>query len=336
MMSEASRIEAAFGLGIAVLGALFTPRALAAAESDPVSRTTFFTGIELDTEESRRFDVGMEALRGPTRFAFQGSRSDAELGATGYASTFARADLSREIGRYGLGGGLLYLSDEDVVDTLGVNALAFADLSDTRLSAQLDYRSSDLGDSPFTVNGTELGVPLLGNVSGTAACSVDSVGYGLGLRVLRGRASFHGWATLYDYSSYECAATVESVAPGNPSSPRGAILVRRPRLARQLAADVIGRRTGSSARLAPRDATLLESAFTLGASYTLGPRTTLGLEVYRDTEEFAAVESSTLLGYVDLQLTRTAGIEVMLGTTDTDLLDGSVFAGVRLSVSLGR
>lgn len=333
-MREASCLKAAVGLGIVMLGALFAPRALLAAESGSASLTTFFTGVELDTEDGRRFDLGMNLARGRTTFALEGSRSDAHLGATDYASTFARADLTRELGRYGLGGGFLRIEDEDVVDTTGVNGLAFADFSDTRLSAQLDYRVSDFADSPFTVSGAELGVPALGTVSGTAACSVDSFGYGLGLRVLRGRASFHGWASVYDYSSYECAASVTSVAPGDPNSPRGAILVRRPRLARQLASSVIGRRSGYSATLAPRDATLLESAFTLGGSYALGPRTTVGLEVYRDTEEFTPVESSTLLAYVEVQFARTAAIELTLGTTDTDLLDESAFAGVRVSASL--
>jgi hypothetical protein len=336
MMRKASGIRAGFGLGIVLLSALFAPRAPQAAESDPSSRATFFTGFELDTEDGRRFDLGMELMSGPTTFAVEGSRSDARVDDADYASTFARADIAREIGRYGIGGGLLHLSDDGVVDTLGVNAMASMDLAATRLSAQLDYRGADFADSPFTVGGAELGVPVLGNVSGTASCSVDSLGYGLGLRVLRGRAAFHGRAMLYDYSAYECSASVDTVLPGNPNSPRGAILVRRPRLARQLAADVIGRRSGYSATLAPRDATLLESAFTLGGSYALGPRATIGLEVYRDTEEFTPVESSTLLGYMSLQLSRTAGVEITLGTTDTDLLDESVFAGVRLSVSLGR
>lgn len=327
-------MKASVGLGFAALAALVAPRVLPAAESGSASHTTFFTGVELDTEEGQRFDLGLNLARGPTAFALEGSRSEADLGDIDYASTFVRADLTREIGRYGLGGGLLHIQDEDIVDTTGANALAFADFANLRLSAQLDYRTSDFADSPFTVSGAELGVPVLGTVSGTAACSVDSFGYGLGLRVLRGRASFHGWATGYDYSSYECAATVTSVAPGDPNSPRGAILVRRPRLARQLASSIISRRSGYSGTLAPRDATLLESAFTLGASYTLGPRTTLGLEVYRDTEEFAPIESSTLLGYLDLQVSRAAALEFTLGTTDTELLDESAFAGVRVSASL--
>ena len=334
-----SHTRVAFGLCGLVLSAALVPRSLHAADDGDGGRphATFFTGVGLDNEDSRRFDLGMKLRsRRETTFELVGSRSDAEFDAESFYSTVVRADLSHDFGRFGLGGGVLHIRDEEVVETLGWSGSGALDFSDARVTGRLEYRSSDFADSPFTASGADLGLPALQSVSGTAACSIASFGYRLGLNVFRGRASFYGSGAVFDYSSYECAADVQTLTPGSPAGPRAAILVRRPRLARQLASSVINRRSGYSGTLAPSEATLLESSFTIGAGYALGSRTALGMELYRDTEEFAPVESSTLLGYVELQLSRTLAVEFTLGATDTAPLDSSVFAGVQVSASLGK
>jgi hypothetical protein len=93
---------------------------------------------------------------------------------------------------------------------------------------------------------------------------------------------------------------------------------------------------GYTSTLVPREAALLESSFMIGASVAVGARSTLGVELYHDTEQFAPVDSSTLLGYFSFGLTESLSLEFTLGAREADGFDSATFAGLRLSATIGR
>lgn len=210
-----------------------------------------------------------------------------------------------------------------------------------RLTASIETRSSDFDEQAFTADGEDLGLTGVTSASGVAACSIDSFGYGLGLSVVRSNISFYASGTLYDYSSYECNSTITSTTSGSGTTPadptgRAPIVVTRPSVVTQMASTAISGISGYSSTRAPHEGTLLESSLMLGASFSLGDRRALGFELYRASEEFAQSDTTTALAYLAWPLTQSISMDVTVGTNKTDLLDDSVFAGLRLSASVGR
>jgi len=74
----------------------------------------------------------------------------------------------------------------------------------------------------------------------------------------------------------------------------------------------------------------------VGASFAIGARNTLGIELYQDSEEFAQSDTTTALAYVALPLTRSLSMDVTVGASESDLLESTVFAGVKLTGNFGR
>ena len=327
-------------LPLALLCACIPTPALAA--DDAVSTGTVFTGVEVDNQDSHRIDLGLalEWGRG-TRFDLAGSRSEAGAASLDVSSTYAFGQLAHDFGRVGLAAGLRHMRDQDLSKTLGYLGSAFVDISAVRLTGSVEVRNTDFDDAPFTAPAAGLGLTGVASASGTTACSVDSLGYGLGLTVIRSKVSFYAAGTVYDYSSYECDATVTSTTTGTTTTPIGSssrrpTRVTLPGAARQLAANVTKRLGGYSATRMPREGALLESSLMAGARFALNARHTLGVELYRDREEFSRSDTSTALAYVAFPFTRSLSMDLTLGASDSDLLDRTVFAGVKLTGSFSR
>jgi len=132
-------------------------------------------------------------------------------------------------------------------------------------------------------------------------------------------------------TSTTSGTTTSPVGPG-----RAPIQVTRPPIVTQLASNVLTGFRGYSSTRAPREGTLLESNMMVGASFALGARSTLGFELYQDSEQFAQSDASTALAYLAFRLTPSVGVDFTAGLTESDLLENTAFAGVRLSASLGN
>ena len=88
--------------------------------------------------------------------------------------------------------------------------------------------------------------------------------------------------------------------------------------------------------LAPREAALLESSVMAGAGFEVGSRGSLGVEFYHEAEEFAPVETDTLLGYWTFDLSESFALELSAGVSDTDGYDQAAFVGLRFCASMGE
>jgi hypothetical protein len=316
----------------ALLVAATLPFGIAAAEETASSATIFFTGIEFSNQDSHRFDLGLGFdSAGGTSIDLAGSRTEAELGAADFSSTYTSGKLTHDFGGFGFGAGVRHTRDEDFSKTLGWVGTAFVDAGITRLSATFESRSTDFDDTPFAISGADLGLTEIGTISGLVACSVDSRGYGAGLQIAQPQWSVYGSATAFDYSSSDCRASITSVTGGT-----GTPIRLGPQILSRLATRVTNRLSGYSSRRLPRDAALLESSIMAGASFTPTERATLGLEVYRDSEEFAAATTNTLLTYLGISLTSTLTADLTLGTSQTDGLDDTAFAGLQISATIGN
>lgn len=318
------------------------PLAASAADQESSSHSTVFSGVEVDSQDSHRVDMGFALESGlGTRFDLFGSRSDASAEALDLTSTHAFGQLTHDFGRFGLGAGVRHMRDENLSRTLGYLGSAFVDFADVRLTATLEARGTDFDDTPFTVEGSEVGLTDVTSASGIATCSVDSLGYGLGLNVVRPAFSFYASATAFDYSSYECGVTVMSTTAGPTTSPvgpseRAPVRVTVPAAVTQLASNTTASFGGYSSTRVPREGALLESSLMLGASFALGERSTIGIELYRDSEEFAPSDTTTALAYLAFPITRSVSMDVTVGASDGDLLENTAFAGVRLTARFGR
>jgi len=314
---------------------------MASVAMESPGSATFFAGAEFDSQDSQRLDLGM-TLRsgGGTTLNLTGSRTDTETETRDLTSNHAFGKVTHDFGRFGLGAGIRHMEDQGLTSTLGLLGTAFVDLEQVRITATLEGRETDFDDAVFTASGADLGLEDVTTASGTAACSVNSLGYGLGIELAQPRWTLYASATVFDYSAYKCAVEVTSTTgatPGAPAGPgRAPFGIARPGIVTQLAAGITRPLGGYTSTLVPREAALLESSLMIGAGFALGARSTLGVELYHDTEEFAPIESTTLLGYVTFELTEALSLELNLGAREADGFDSVTFAGLRLSATVGR
>jgi hypothetical protein len=325
---------------IATLMGLAVPVESMAADS--TGSSTFFAGAEFDNRDSRRVDLGL-TLRsgGGTSLSLVGSRTDTAAETLDLESTYAFGKVTHDFGRIGLGAGVRHMEDEGLTETLGLLGTAFLDVGQARLTATIESRKTDLAEAPFEASGADLGLDDVTTATGTATCNVDSLGYGVGFELTQQGWSLYASGMAFDYSAYKCAVEVTSTSGGTtgggPAGPgRAPFGIARPAVVTQLAAGTMRPLGGYSSTLVPREAALLESSFMIGASFAVGARSTLGVELYHDTEQFAPVDSSTLLGYVIFGLTESLSLEFNLGTREADGFDSATFAGLRLSATIGR
>lgn len=328
---------------LSILHAVLLAGALApiaiAAQPDAAGKGTFFAGVDADNQDSRRFSLGL-ALNssGGTSIDLLAARSETDSDSLDLSSTYAFGQLGHDFGVFGIAAGVRHMRDEGLHKTLGWLGSAFVDFSDSRLMASVESRNTDFDDVNFTTSGEELGLEGVTSATGTAGCSVGSLGYGLRLDVVRHKWSVYTSANLFEYSSHQCNTTVTGTTSGTGPGPivPGPIQVRRPPIVSQFVSNVGGGFAGYSATLMPREGALLESSLMGGASFALGDRSTLGFELYRDSEEFAQAETNTALAFVVYRASRKVGLTLNVGATDSDVWDSSVFAGVRISTSFGR
>jgi hypothetical protein len=312
------------------------------ATAETAAGATFFAGAEFDDQDGQRFDLGLAATSsGGTRVDLVGSRTETELDTRDLTSTYAFGSLTHDFGRFGLGAGVRHMQDDDFTDTLGLLGMAFVDFASGRLTFSLESRESDFDELPFTLSGEELGLDGVTSASGTATCSVDSLGYGVRLEIVTPGWSFYSSATAFDYSTETCDFEVTSTTGGTtggagPGAGRPPIAISRPSIVTGLAAGVTTPLGGYGSTLVPHEAALLESSLMVGANFAAGARTTLGLEFYRDSEQFFDVDTNTVLGYVSFRLTDALGLELTAGVRESDGFENAAFAGLRLSASVSR
>jgi len=306
--------------------------------------TTFYAGAEFDDQDSQRFDAGLSFLSGGgTGVDVAGSWTDTDWTGGGLSSSYLYGLLTHDFGRFGLGAGARHMRDEDFSETLGFLGAAFVDFESARLRAMLEARDTDFDEAPFTATGADVGLPEITSVSGTSKCSVDSLGYGLALDATMKRWSFYASAMAYDYDSQSCAVEITSIDGGSTGGGGGGMGgggggmygVQGP-VAQRMVVGAAAPLAGYTSTLVPREAALLESSIMMGARFELGPRGTVGLEFYHEAEEFAPVETDTLLGYWTLDFSESFALELSAGVSDTDGYDQAAFVGLRLYASAGE
>src|SRR5688572_16213878 len=116
-----------FGV-IALAAAAFS---VAHAEEVPTSAdSTVFSGIEINNEDSHRFDLGvtLRSKRGST-LEFLGSRTETDGDALALSSSHLFGQVSHDFSRFGLGAGVRNMRDDDVAKTLGWLGSAFTEFS---------------------------------------------------------------------------------------------------------------------------------------------------------------------------------------------------------------
>jgi len=325
-----------------VLASLATP-----ALADRIPGTTLHAGAEVDDQDSQRLDLALSALSdGGTRLDLAAAWTDTGRDSGDLSSTHVFGLVSHDFGRFGLGGGARYMRDEDYSETVGLIAAAFWDFEQVRLTARLEGRNTDFDGTSFTTSGEDLGLEGVASVSGTSRCSVDSLGYGVAVDTNFERWSFYASAMAYDYDSHDCRVAITSIvddgAGGGGNGGNGGARgpgweggVKGPMAERLVTATAVPL-AGYTSTLLPRDAALLESGVMAGASFAVGSRSLLGAELYFETEEFAPVEATTLLGYYSLDVGSRSSLELTVGATDADGYDTAAFVGLGVYVDLGR
>lgn len=331
---SAVTLVAAASLGLAATPAL----------ADRSPGTTFFAGAEFDDQDSQRFDLALSTLSGGgTGLDLAAARTDTDWSTGDLSSTHVFGLVSHDFGRFGVGGGARYIRDEDYSETIGLVGAAFVDFETVRVTARLEGRSTDFDETSFTASGADLGLEDVVSVSGTSRCSVDSLGYGLALDASFENWSFYASAMGYEYDSHDCRIEITSVVDGgtnggagNGGSPgpgwQGG--VKGP-VARQLVTFTAAPLAGYTSTLLPRDAALLESSVMAGASFGIGSRSSVGAELYYETEEFAPVDATTLLGFFNYDVASNVTLELTVGATDADGYDTAAFIGLGVYVDVG-
>ena len=323
----------------ATLCALALTPVTVAAETAQPGGSTFFAGIDVDNQDSRRLSLGLLVHSDAgTSFELVGVHSETDSDTLDLSSNYGFGQLSRDFGRFGLAAGVRHMRDDDLSKTLGWLGSGFVDFTDSRVTVSLESRETDFDEVDFTATGEELDLEGVTSATGTAACSVASLAYGLRLDVIRPEWNFYTAATTFNYGSHRCDTTITETTDGAGPGPviPAPISVRRPAVVENFVANAGGGFAGYSATLLPYDGALLESSLMLGASIALGERRSLGFELYRSSEEFASSETRTALAYLEYRIAARMALTFAAGATESDEWDRSVFAGVRISASMGR
>jgi hypothetical protein len=166
-------------------------------------------------------------------------------------------------------------------------------------------------------------------VSGRADCSLDNTGYGASLSRGGGAWYFSAGGMFYDYADSDCSIGNVTLPPELTALP---VLSRE--IFRRIAARVLdgaGQLIGSQLT---RENGLLDSTLSLGLQHQSGVRT-WGVDYYHDREEFAGLESDTLVGSLTFPVGGRTDLELRLGATDGDAIGTVGFAGLTFYVYLG-
>jgi hypothetical protein len=328
--------------GLLTAGLILSLGYLTAAHAVDDPRVSVYSGGEIDDDHGSRIDLGVSvSTAGGTIFSLSGARADVDSSVGQLVSTGGEAEVEHDFGRFGLSGGVRQVREEDFSQSLTWVLGAYWNFDVSRFGGVVEVRDIDMDETTFTVDASDLGLNAFDTATGTATCGLKSAGYGVNGILTRPRWSLYGSATQYDYSGYDCMSTLTVLTqngndvPVTPGS-RPPIAVRRPLLFRGVARNATRAFDGLTASRIPRETALLESSLMIGAEAVTSPRTTLGAEAYRDADEFAAANTTTLLAYLDWRATEVISLTATIGTSDSDTVGRLQFLGLRLTASFGR
>ena len=284
-------------------------------------------GGELDDESGYRVDAGIVWLPVKTTWlSLQLSQADSSTDLADFVTSHAVASIDHRFGMIGLSLEGRLREEEDFLEARTVAGSIYLDTAGWRFSAMAETRASEFEPQTFSdVVMTRGGVPL--TVSATSQCSLDNIAYGVSASYAFGAWRVAGSGLQFDYDDAECALT--DVTP--PSFERSQRVGPRvlPQVAPRLDAfEALHRSTVT------RDSAFLDATVSLSVGYEEGERL-WDLTWYRDREQFADIESDTLIGAVTLPLTERTDVELRLGATDSDLAGTVGFAGVSVFLYLG-
>ena len=312
----------------------------AQAVDDPV--VSVYSGGELDDDQGSRIDLGVSlSTASGTTWSLSGARADVDSSVGQLVSTGGEAEVEHDFGRFGVSGGVRQVREEEFSKSLTWLVGAYLNFDVSRSAAQVELRDINMDETTFTVDASDLGLNGFDTATGNATCSLKSTGYGLNGILTRPRWSLYGSAKQYDYSGYDCMSTLTAltlngnnvtVTPGS----RPPIAVRRPLLFQRVARNATRAFDGLTASRIPRETALLESSLMIGLEAVTSPRTTFGAEAYRDTDEFAAANTTTFLAYLDWRATEVLSVTGTIGTSDSDTVGRLEFLGLRLTASFSR
>jgi hypothetical protein len=198
-----------------------------------------------------------------------------------------------------------------------------------RLRLLAGSRDSEFGASEFQ---EDLGGNI-GFVSGVSRCEAESLSVQAYFAIQRQAWRAYASARTNDHEDVDCLLTID--APGNgsgngngpPQSVRGRALGRR------LVADSLDSVVDISPALIPREAMLLKSSFSLGASRALRSGWELGAEIHRDVEWLEDEDFTTVLAFANRNLGLRWNAEFSVGYAGSRVED-AFLAGLRFSATI--
>jgi hypothetical protein len=310
------------GLALVALTGV-APWVVAAEPQAAAPLASVYAGFEIGNTDSRRLEAGA-SLRPNARWraSVALARADFDFPGADTTSTVMSAKASYDFGGFGVGAGLRRGEIDAVSETRGWLVSGFWEFREWRFSGEIETRDTELAAADFS----DEDIPDLGVVSGVARCDVDSRGYQAQANLTSTRWTGFAAVRLFDYEEFDCALTIDAPAT-EPRRSRGRALGHR------LAENTLDTVTGSSPRLIPREATLLDSSLSLGATLAIDDRWSSGGEIYRDVEFISGDQFLTALAFVGRRMSDKLDLEVWVGFAEAKLEDAA-FAGVRLSADL--
>jgi hypothetical protein len=299
----------------------------ARAESEPPVASVY-AGAELSTSDSRRLEAGATARPGDFAASVSVVRANFDSVGEDAASAVDSVKASYQFGRFdagvfGAGAGLRRAEIDDLSVTRGWLVSGYFESGSWTVSGDIEFRGTQLAATAFS----DEDIPGIGRASGVARCEVDSTGYGAQAAFARARWSGFAGLSWFDYDEYDCELTIDDSVV---RLPRG----RGVGLANRLAGNTLRPVSGFGPRLLPREATLLESTVSAGATYSLDERWLAGVELYRDVDRLSGDDYLTALVFANRRLNAVLSLEVWAGHATALLEDDAEFLGARITADL--
>jgi hypothetical protein len=310
---------------------VLAPLDQAAAQTQSSSDNWVLTaGGDVDDQDGYRLDLGVAWLPSPqTSFTLAGGRADSSADFNDLSSSSVSLGFDHTFGRVGITADARWWGDTGVVDSQTYGGSFYllsarGQRGGWRVALRGELRQSDF--EPFTFDAvvpirTPTGLVLV-PISGVADCDLDNTAVGLSAGHSGKAWGFWLGGAAYDYDETDCA-TRDIVIP-----PQAGDL---PPIGREIFRRIAARVVSASARLIgtqlTRENGFLESTVQAGLSFTSG-EWLWAADYFHDREEFAGLESDTLLGSVTLPLGDRSDLELRAGVTDGEFTGNVGFAGL--------